>query len=831
MLNGEPVFQSGLLDQGYWPDGIYTAPTDEALAVDLELTRAYGFTMLRKHPKVEPARWYFHADRLGVLVWQDMPNMPIYRPVTPPDEEQFELELFEMLDQFISSPSIVVWAPFNEGWGQYDVDRVNRAVVERDPSRPTIANSGSANCCTAVEPPSTDIRDSHLYPGPWAPLPDHRASVTGEFGVCDDVIPGHTWETDDPADGAPFPDRSNEQDVLDGWNRRQWDALEQQIRWPGLSGSGYTELTDVEHETAGLVTYDREVDKCDRAQLRALNDRLVEVSRDRDARRPQGPALPDGTVARWTFDEGAGTTAADSEGGADLELSDGAAFVADGISGSALDLPGGGARALADAVVDTTGSYTVSAWMRHRDRLQTEPVVSQEGGPDGFGFRLGLFAQDTRTDLFPGYVYEPPPPEQTPPWRWSAEVPGGRADSSYGDLSISPPEGHWEHVVMVVDRDDRTAGLYVDGQHIGTTTDDRDDDARGAFVVGAPTDADPLSGFDGSVDELRVFDRGLSAAEVWQLNRLEDPADPLRRVAGPDRYATAAAASADRFPDGASTVHVATGAAFPDAVAAGPAAGRADGPVLLVQRDRVPEVVAAELRRLDPDRVVLLGGPSAVDAQVEQALAEVAPVERVSGPDRVATAAALSRTTWPDGSSSAYLATSRAFPDALAGGAAAARDDAPVLLTGPDGLAPAARDELVRLGVRRVVVLGGPAAVDEQVLDDVRSVTGADVARVFGADRYATAAEVAETFAAADEAVVATGEAFPDALAGVASAAAVDGPVLLVRRDDLPAAIMPPLRRLAPPRTVLLGGTAAVTDGHEQALRGALLTVNGAGPG
>jgi len=185
VLNGEPVFQIGVLDQGYWPDGLYSAPADEALRFDIEAAKDMGFNVIRKHVKVEPQRWYWWADRLGVLVWQDMPNMQIYREVTDAAAAQFELELERMIDALAPHPSIVPWAPFNEGWGQFDVERVVQETKERDPSRIVLGNSGSANCCLAIEVAASDIRSSHMYSGPFAPAPAGRPSVTGEFGTCE----------------------------------------------------------------------------------------------------------------------------------------------------------------------------------------------------------------------------------------------------------------------------------------------------------------------------------------------------------------------------------------------------------------------------------------------------------------------------------------------------------------------------------------------------------------------------------------------------------------------------------------------------------------------
>ena len=160
------------------------APTDEALKFDVQATKDLGFNMIRKHVKVEPQRWYYHADKLGMLVWQDMPSMAFPKFfISDPAKQQFEAELEQMIDEHENSPSIVSWIPFNEGWGQYDVARITEAVDRRDPSRLSNGNSGAANCCNATEPGNGDLIDEHIYIGPSSPNPTpSRAAVLGEYG-------------------------------------------------------------------------------------------------------------------------------------------------------------------------------------------------------------------------------------------------------------------------------------------------------------------------------------------------------------------------------------------------------------------------------------------------------------------------------------------------------------------------------------------------------------------------------------------------------------------------------------------------------------------------
>ncbi len=297
------------------------------------------------------------------------------------------------------------------------------------------------------------------------------------------------------------------------------------------------------------------------------------------------------------------------------------------------------------------------------------------------------------------------------------------------------------------------------------------------------------------------------------------------RVAGAGRAATAAAASARTFERGVPLAHVASGEAFADALAGGPAAALVGGPLLLVERDAVPEATATELRRLAPGGIVVLGGESAVSVEVEAALADLSEgtVERRAGADRFATAAAISAATVEPGVAHVVVAPGADFPDALAGGAAVARDGGPVLLTRRDDLPEATRAELERLAPTAITVLGGPSVVADDVVDALQGI--APTARVAGGDRYATAAlAAADVTATGGTVLVATGEDFPDALAATPVAAHADAPVLLVRPDGLPAATRDALVRLAPSQVVVLGGPEAVGDAVLDEIRSAVGT-------
>jgi len=270
ILNGQPVFQSGPLDQGYWPDGIYSAPTDEALCWDIAEMKRLGFNMVRKHLKVEPERWFYWCDRLGLLVWQDMPSGGGGRGGNrekegelgePSVAGQFEYELREIIEQFGNHPSIIMWVVFNEAWGQYDTVRITKDVKTLDPSR--IVNSASG----WADVGSGDVNDKHNYPGPVCPEPETaRASVLGEFGGLGLSTPNHTWVENAWGYRGVTANRSLTRKYVDLW-REVWQLQERK----GLSAAVYTQWTDIETEANGLYTYDRKVLKVDAQQIIAAH--------------------------------------------------------------------------------------------------------------------------------------------------------------------------------------------------------------------------------------------------------------------------------------------------------------------------------------------------------------------------------------------------------------------------------------------------------------------------------------------------------------------------------------------------------------------------------
>ncbi|WP_368498499.1 cell wall-binding repeat-containing protein [Herbiconiux sp. A18JL235] len=284
------------------------------------------------------------------------------------------------------------------------------------------------------------------------------------------------------------------------------------------------------------------------------------------------------------------------------------------------------------------------------------------------------------------------------------------------------------------------------------------------------------------------------------------------RAAGADRYETAVKVSEGAFPEGAGTVYLAAGANYPDALSGAPAAGEAGGPVLLVEKDGVPASVQAEIDRLAPDRVVILGGTASVSVGVEAAVAaEGRTVERIGGADRYEVSAAVAADSFGT-ATTVYVASGEKAPDALSGAAAAGKDS-PVLLTKKDELPASVRDEIIALDPEKIVILGGTDTVGETVALELGDI--ADTVRVSGADRYETSAAVADDAFVENTGgavYIASGETFPDALTGSAAAIAAGAPVLLVQKDLIPIDIGEALDRLRPSAVYVLGGPDTVSD-------------------
>jgi spore germination protein YaaH/putative cell wall-binding protein len=301
--------------------------------------------------------------------------------------------------------------------------------------------------------------------------------------------------------------------------------------------------------------------------------------------------------------------------------------------------------------------------------------------------------------------------------------------------------------------------------------------------------------------------------ELWSVIGGKFARHPIR-LGGPDRYATAAAVSAHSFGPGASVAYVATGANFPDALAAGPAAAQGRGPVLLVQPNRVTTPTVNELIRLRPQRIVVVGSAGVVSDGVKEALQRytTGTVTRIAGPDRYATAAAISAAHFP-AAPVVYLATGENYPDALSGGAAAGVQGGPILLVTSSGIPAATQAELNRLRPARIVVLGSSGVVSDAVLAAARA-WSPSVTRLAGADRYGTAVAVSRALYPGETwtVYVATATTFPDGLAAAPVAGIGRAPLLLVRGNILPSIVLEELRRLKPKQIIVIGGPGVISD-------------------
>ncbi|MFJ4692422.1 LamG-like jellyroll fold domain-containing protein [Streptomyces sp. NPDC088766] len=484
VLNGEPVFSLATLDQGFWPDGLYTAPSDEALAFDLEAHKKLGFNAVRKHIKVEPARWFHHADKLGLLVWQDFVSGDI---TDGTGQKAFVGQGEEMMRQHHDAPSVIGWTVFNEGWGEWnreETGRIAESVKAADPSRVVNAHSG-VNCCNSKgDSGKGDIIDHHDYNNTDPAFPDdERAAMDGEHGGFTLRTPGHMWP------GAPtviYSGVTTKEELtrtyVENTERYYLDQAGAE-----LSGSVYTQITDLENELNGLYTYDRRDIKVDAARVREINRKVIAAGAAAGSHKP----LTGG--GHWAMDEGTGTTAAD-DGPNDrpLTLRGGASWTP-GVSGSALAFDGQKQYAeTSGPVLDTAGSYSVSAWVR-LDRI-----------PGNYATAV---SQDSRATANAFYL-------QYGHGNFAFSTPGERR----AQVATGAETGRWYHLVGVRDTTSNQIQLYLDGKLAATATGGAAHPSSGPLTVGrAHWDGADVDFWNGAVDEVHAFDRALTAQEVSGL--------------------------------------------------------------------------------------------------------------------------------------------------------------------------------------------------------------------------------------------------------------------------------------------------------------------------
>ncbi|MFE6063807.1 LamG-like jellyroll fold domain-containing protein [Streptomyces sp. NPDC056431] len=490
VLNGKPVYSLATLDQGFWPDGLYTQPSDKALAFDLEAHKKLGFNAVRKHIKVESPRWFYHADRLGLLVWQDFVSGDL---TDETGHKAFVDQGREMMRQHHNSPSVIGWIVFNEGWGEWnreETGRIAESVKAADPSRVVNAHSG-VNCCNSKgDSGKGDIIDHHDYNNTDPAFPDaERAAMDGEHGGFTLRAPGHMWP------GAPTVIYSGVADK-EALTRKYVENTEKyylEAAGAELSGSIYTQISDLENELNGLYTYDRREIKVDPVRVREINRKVIAAGAaagERDRLKGGGS---------WALDEGTGTTARDAGPNAeDLKLSEGTTW-APGVSGSALKFDGQGQYAETEGpVVDTTAGYSVSAWAT----LDSLP-----------GNYATVVSQDGRRQENPFYL-------QYGQGAFAFSTPGGNR----ARYVTTPETGRWYHLVGVRDAAKNEIRLYVDGALVATATPGPADVSTGPLTVGrARWSGGNVDFWKGSVDQVRAFDKALSSEEVTALHAQQKP--------------------------------------------------------------------------------------------------------------------------------------------------------------------------------------------------------------------------------------------------------------------------------------------------------------------
>ncbi|MGW6932714.1 PA14 domain-containing protein [Lentzea sp. NPDC054927] len=464
-LNGQPIFNLMQLDQGFYPDGLNTAPSDDALVFDLKAQKDLGFNAVRKHIKAEPARWYYHADRLGLLVWQDF--VSVEDGNNPAAQQAWLSQGRELMDQLHNYPSIYAWIVFNEGWGEWDrtvTGQITEQVKAADPSRIVNAHSG-VNCCASKgDSGKGDVIDHHDYNNTDPAKPDgKRVVMDGEHGGFTLRTPGHQWP------GTPIAIYSGVADkaaltakYVDNTRTFYLGQARQE-----MSASVYTQVTDLEGELNGLWTYDRKRIKVDPGPVREINRRVIEAGAN------AGKPYPYAAKGEWKLNESRGTTAKDSSGGGNpLTLSPTGATWKDG----ALEVKNGSAETYGP-VIDTTGDYSVSA----KVRLNEVP-----------GNYATAVSQDGRERENPFYL-------QYGQGAFAFSTPGGNR----ARFEITPEIGRWYEI-----KGERKGGeirLYLDGALVATTAAGPAIVSTGALAVGrAKYNGQNVDFWPGAIKDVRV---------------------------------------------------------------------------------------------------------------------------------------------------------------------------------------------------------------------------------------------------------------------------------------------------------------------------------------
>ncbi|WP_199734868.1 LamG-like jellyroll fold domain-containing protein [Cellulomonas sp. PhB143] len=532
-LNNKTTFLMSTLDQGFWPDGLYTPASDEAYKFDIQAHKDLGFNTLRKHIKVEPARFYYHADQMGLMIWQDMPSGWFNDAgVTAQARQTWEAQNHEIIEQHKSVPSIIGWVTFNEGWGEWnltDTGRIIKSVKAQDPSRLVDGHSG-VNCCSSKgDSGQGDMIDYHQYTGPAFPKPDAtRAAMDGEHGGFSLSVLGHMW----PGGSVnPYGEVTDKASLTKAYVQNT-EALVRPAQCY-LSGSVYTEISDVEGELNGFYTYDRKVLKMDGDQVRDVNQKVIAAAeRTSDDVDPGTPGLK-GT-GWWNLDEGSGTTAKDSVGGATATAVGNPQWVAGhGGAGSAVKLDGTkDAFATKGPVVDTQNSYSVSAWVQLDKKVNNWATIAAQDDATGNSAFYLQYGNDNGKNVF-AFSYE------------------GEPRATY---EVDPVGKGWYHVTGVRDSATNTLTLYVNGKQVGQSSVCGGFDPSGPLTIGrGEWHGNPVDYWPGSIDDVRTFDRALSADEVVDVMNGEGAETPdlsvdvtaVGRCVGQNAYVAVRATNTD----------------------------------------------------------------------------------------------------------------------------------------------------------------------------------------------------------------------------------------------------------------------------------------------
>ncbi|MCS7478433.1 LamG-like jellyroll fold domain-containing protein [Umezawaea endophytica] len=488
VLNGNPVFSLSMLDQGFFPDGLYTAPSDEALRWDLKAQKDLGFNAVRKHIKIEPARWYKHADELGLLVWQDFVSGDYS---TPEGQQAFLTEGNRAMEQLHNFPSIIGWIVFNEGWGEWnreETGRIAERVKATDPSRIVNAHSG-VNCCASKgDSGKGEVIDHHDYNNTDAPYPDAtRVAMDGEHGGFTLRTPGHMW----PGPPAAIYSGVKDKAALTAKYVDNTSTFYLEAAGAELSGSVYTQVTDLETELNGLWTYDRRDLKVDPGPVRDINRKVIKAGAEagKDATFPG--------KGNWPLDENKGTKSVDVSGGrSPLTLQGGTTWVP-GVKGAALAFDGVDDSAeTAAPVLDTNRDYSIAAWVT-LDKL-----------PGNYATAV---SQDGRRQESPFYL-------QYGQGAFAFSTPGGNR----ARFVTTPELNRWYHLVGVRDHSTGEVRLYVDGQKVATNPAGPDVTSTGPLAVGRAKFAGRKGDYwSGSIDAVHAYDHVLTDQEVTALYSAE----------------------------------------------------------------------------------------------------------------------------------------------------------------------------------------------------------------------------------------------------------------------------------------------------------------------